>query len=32
LSGTLQQASGAVPPQYTEMVEEYYRVLSEDIE
>ncbi len=32
LSGTLQQAVGAVPPQYTEMVEEYYRVLSKDVE
>ncbi len=32
LSGTLQQAVGAVPPQYTEMVEEYYRVLSGDVE
>jgi hypothetical protein len=32
LSGALQQANGAVPPQYTEMVEEYYRVLSESVE
>ena len=32
LSGAMQQTVGAVPPQYTDMVEEYYRVLSEDIE
>lgn len=30
--GAMQQAVGAVPPQYSEMVDEYYRALSEDIE
>ncbi len=32
VSGAMQQAVGAVPPQYTDMVEEYYRVLSDDAE
>ncbi|MCM2372766.1 DUF4175 family protein [Aporhodopirellula aestuarii] len=32
LSGAMQQSVGAVPPQYTDMVEAYYRVLSEDVE
>ncbi len=32
LSGALQQNDHAVPPDYVEIVEEYYRVLSEDIE
>jgi hypothetical protein len=32
VSGTMQQAVGAVPPEYTDMVDDYYRTLSEDIE
>jgi hypothetical protein len=32
LSGSMQQAVGAVPPQYSQMVDEYYRALSEDVE
>jgi hypothetical protein len=32
VSGVMQQAVGPVPPQYSEMVDEYYRVLSEDVE
>ena len=32
LRGALQQNDGAVPPEYVEIVDEYYRVLSEDIE
>jgi hypothetical protein len=32
LTGSMQQADGAVPPQYAEMVDEYYRVLSKDVE
>jgi hypothetical protein len=32
VSGAMQQAVGAVPPQYSEMVDDYYRALSEDIE
>ncbi len=32
LSGSLQQADGAIPPQYVDMVEEYYRTLSEDVQ
>jgi hypothetical protein len=32
LSGALQQNDVAVPPEYVEIVDEYYRVLSEDIE
>ncbi len=31
LSGSMQD-TGAVPPQYSRMVEEYYRTLSEDVE
>jgi hypothetical protein len=30
--GVMQQAVGAVPPEYSEMVDDYYRTLSEDIE
>jgi hypothetical protein len=32
LSGSMQQPVGAVPPQYSQMVDEYYRALSEDVE
>lgn len=32
LRGALLQNDGAVPPEYVEIVDEYYRVLSEDIE
>ncbi|MDV6031297.1 MAG: DUF4175 domain-containing protein [Phycisphaera sp. RhM] len=32
LSGVIQQASGPVPPEYVDMVDDYYRVLSEDVE
>ncbi|WP_182865874.1 DUF4175 family protein [Rhodopirellula sp. JC639] len=32
LSGVIQQATGPVPPQYVDMVDDYYRVLSEDVE
>lgn len=32
LSGSMQQAVGAVPPQYSQMVDDYYRALSEDVE
>ncbi len=32
LSGAMQQAVGAVPPEYSDMVDDYYRTLSEDIE
>ena len=32
LSGALQQTDGNVPPEYVDMVEEYYRTLSEDVE
>lgn len=32
LKGAMQQAVGAVPPQYSDMVDDYYRALSEDIE
>ena len=32
LSGAFQQTDGNVPPEYVDMVEEYYRTLSEDIE
>ncbi|QDV42892.1 hypothetical protein Enr13x_27430 [Stieleria neptunia] len=32
LSGVIQQATGPVPPEYVDMVDDYYRVLSEDVE
>jgi len=32
LEGALQQADDAVPPEYLDMVEEYYRTLSADVE
>ena len=32
LSGSLQQADDAAPPAYEDMIESYYRALSEDIE
>ncbi|MEZ6114562.1 MAG: hypothetical protein R3C99_26650 [Pirellulaceae bacterium] len=32
LNGSLQQADEAVPPPYKDMIESYYRALSEDIE
>ncbi len=32
LSGVIQQATGPVPPDYVDMVDDYYRVLSEDVE
>ena len=32
ISGVMQQSDGSVPPEYVDMVEEYYRVLSEDVE
>ncbi len=32
LSGALQQTDGNVPPEYVDMVDEYYRTLSEDVE
>jgi hypothetical protein len=32
LNGAFQQTDGNVPPEYVDMVEEYYRTLSEDIE
>ena len=32
LRGAMQQAVGAVPPEYSDMVDDYYRTLSEDIE
>jgi hypothetical protein len=32
LSGAIHQPVGAVPPEYSKMVEDYYRKLSEDVE
>ncbi len=32
VNGTIQQGVGAVPPEYSDMVDDYYRTLSEDIE
>lgn len=32
ISGVMQQADGPVPPEYVDLVEEYYRTLSEDLE